>query len=46
MLQEAKAIDGAYNIAFQDDTMSGPTPQATTTPAVVEAPHFCYLAGS
>ena len=46
VLQEAKAIDGAYNLAFQDDTMSEPTPQATTTPAVVEAPHFCYLAGS
>jgi hypothetical protein len=42
-LQEAKVIDGAYNLAFQVDTMSEPTPQATTTPSVVEASHFATL---
>jgi len=38
-LQEAKAIDGAYTLAFQEES----TPQATTIPTVVEASHFATL---
>jgi hypothetical protein len=39
VLQETKAIDGAYTLAFQEES----TLQATTTPTVVEASHFSTL---
>jgi hypothetical protein len=39
VLQEAKAIDGACTLAFQEEF----TLQATTTPTVVEASHFSTL---
>ncbi|CAD6245435.1 unnamed protein product [Miscanthus lutarioriparius] len=43
VLHEAKAIDGAYNIAFQDDTMSQLLPHPTTTPTVAQASQFATL---